>query len=47
MVHDGRILEKPESEEELRMNIRGFAVTPAQTGMIDLCMGETYGDVMC
>eukprot|EP00210_Caulerpa_lentillifera_P009489 g9049.t1 len=31
VVHDDRILEKPESAEEIRSNIRRFSVTPAST----------------
>ena len=32
VVHDGRILEKPESAEEIRQNVCKFAERPAKTG---------------
>ena len=32
VVHDNRILEKPESPEEIRQNVRRFAERPAKTG---------------
>ena len=41
VVHDGRILEKPADEDEVRKNIAGYAVSLFGDSMVLSCRGET------
>lgn len=40
VVHDGRILEKPADEDEVRRNIAGYAVSLFGDSTVPSCRGE-------